>query len=356
MKFTLVGLIGMITLVFTTELVLAHGFGGATGHPSEGAEAYHGGNPSTAHPPESSGAYHNEAATGAYHPPSETTGANTGTYHAGSEPYSATASEYHPQSMPGYPAAHTTQPTDAGFNPANASAAASGYSAKNGAQPTNTSLPNQGAAVRSAYNGAGTYNQNWYGAHPDAWHASAWATGDEWNAATWAGAASAVGLAAAAQPVSYSYGYTCAPPPGVQSNPVGQPAPAPIDPQSYQQSSAIAQSAPPSNPQSSDWTPLGVFALVHDPNSTPHYVMQLAVNKSGALAGNYVDLVTDTVKPVQGGVDKQSQRVAWTVGGNNSTVGEVGLYNLTQDQAPALLHMGPDKTQQWLLVRLKKSQ
>jgi hypothetical protein len=83
--------------------------------------------------------------------------------------------------------------------------------------------------------------------------------------------------------------------------------------------------------------------------------MQLAVNKSGAVAGNYVDLVTDSIKPVQGAVDKQSQRVAWTVGDNKSTVGEVGLYNLTQDQAPAILHMGPDKDQTWLLVRLKQS-
>ena len=84
--------------------------------------------------------------------------------------------------------------------------------------------------------------------------------------------------------------------------------------------------------------------------------MQLAVNRSGALAGNYTDLVTDTVKPVQGAVDNQTQRVSWTVGNNTSTVGEAGLYNLTQDQAPAVIHIGQDKTQQWLLVRLKQSQ
>ncbi len=27
---------------------------------------------------------------------------------------------------------------------------------------------------------------------------------------------------------------------------------------------------------------------------------------------------------------------------------------MTQDQAPALIHTGKDKTQQWLLVRLKQ--
>ena len=59
---------------------------------------------------------------------------------------------------------------------------------------------------------------------------------------------------------------------------------------------------------------------------------------------------------VQGAVDKKSQRVAWTVGDNKSTVGETGLYNLTQDESPALIHLGKDKTQQWTLVRLKQPQ
>ena len=54
-----------------------------------------------------------------------------------------------------------------------------------------------------------------------------------------------------------------------------------------------------------------------------------------------------------GSVDKQTQRVAFTVGDNKDTVVETGLYNLTKDEAPALIHVGKDKTEQWLLVRLK---
>ena len=61
-----------------------------------------------------------------------------------------------------------------------------------------------------------------------------------------------------------------------------------------------------------------------------------------------------TSVPVQGAVDKQSQRLAWTVGNNKTTVGETGIYNLTKDEAPALIHVGKDKTQQWTLVRLKQ--
>ena len=82
--------------------------------------------------------------------------------------------------------------------------------------------------------------------------------------------------------------------------------------------------------------------------------MQLAVNKTGTLAGNYSDLISGTTRPIQGAVDKKTQRVAWTIGNNKHTVGETGLYNLTKDEAPALIHIGKDKTEQWLLVRLKQ--
>jgi hypothetical protein len=48
--------------------------------------------------------------------------------------------------------------------------------------------------------------------------------------------------------------------------------------------------------------------------------------------------------------------VAFTVGDNQKTVLEVGLYNLTKDEAPALLHFGKDRTEQWLLVRMQQPQ
>ena len=31
----------------------------------------------------------------------------------------------------------------------------------------------------------------------------------------------------------------------------------------------------------------------------------------------------------------------------------IDSYNLTKDEAPALIHFGSDRTEQWLLVRLK---
>ena len=46
---------------------------------------------------------------------------------------------------------------------------------------------------------------------------------------------------------------------------------------------------------------------------------------------------------------KESQRVAWCVKGKTSPIVELGLSNLTQDTAPALLHFNDG---QWLMVRL----
>ena len=66
-----------------------------------------------------------------------------------------------------------------------------------------------------------------------------------------------------------------------------------------------------SDPQ---WLPLGVFGLMAEGEKTPEMVFQLAIDKAGAIRGNYYDQVSDTTAPVTGAVDKKDQRVAWRVG------------------------------------------
>jgi hypothetical protein len=80
---------------------------------------------------------------------------------------------------------------------------------------------------------------------------------------------------------------------------------------------------------------------------------QLAVDKQGTIAGTYYNTSTDKSLPVQGSVDKKTQRAAWTVGDKKTTVVETGVYNLTQDEAPAVIHFGNQRQQTWLLVRLE---
>ena len=107
-------------------------------------------------------------------------------------------------------------------------------------------------------------------------------------------------------------------------------------------------------PPDDDWLPLGVFALTKSGQTKSDVTIQLAVNKQGIIRGNYTDATTKKTQTVQGSVDKKSQRVAFTVGDDSADVIETGLYNLTKDQAPALIHYGKDRTEQWLLVRLQK--
>ena len=52
-------------------------------------------------------------------------------------------------------------------------------------------------------------------------------------------------------------------------------------------------------------------------------------------------------------MDKDTQRVAFRIGESDQIVVETGLYNLTQEQAPVLVHFGADKVENWLLVRLE---
>ena len=123
----------------------------------------------------------------------------------------------------------------------------------------------------------------------------------------------------------------------------------------YNQASTLASTgAAAETPADGEWLPLGVFALTKANATESDVTIQLAVNKQGIIRGNSTDTKTDKNQVIQGSVDKNTQRVAFTVGDNAATVVETGLYNLTKDESPCLIHMGSEKTEQWLLVRLKK--
>ena len=111
---------------------------------------------------------------------------------------------------------------------------------------------------------------------------------------------------------------------------------------------------PANAPTTADWKPLGVYALVQGDQKSSNNLFQLALDKNGVIRGNYYDGVMDTTTEVYGSVDKKTQRAAWTIGKTKDRVFEAGVYNLTQPEAPVLVHFGPDKTQQWLLVRVEQ--
>ncbi len=221
--------------------------------------------------------------------------------------------------------------------------------------------------VRNNYNHWDIYGRGWYNNHPGAWFAAVWTANTIWRTATWSSMGAWMPYAWAA-PVYYDYGNNVVYNEGdvyVNGDNVG------TTQEYYEQASEIAQAgaeAPEADApadaseadasEAGEWMPLGVFALtkVDDKNTDSaksDVTIQLAVNKDGIIRGNYTDTKTGTTEIVQGSVDKKTQRVAFSVGDKKSNLIETGLYNLTKDEAPALVHVGADKTEQWLLVRLQ---
>ncbi len=125
----------------------------------------------------------------------------------------------------------------------------------------------------------------------------------------------------------------------------------------FAQSAAdLATVQPPASEEQADqteWLPLGTFALSTDQSDVePSRVVQLAVDRTGIIAGTMYNRDTDQADAIQGRVDKETQRVAFRFGESDQVVAETGLYNLTQDEAPLLVHFGKDRVENYILVRL----
>jgi len=106
--------------------------------------------------------------------------------------------------------------------------------------------------------------------------------------------------------------------------------------------------------ENAEWMPLGTFALsAGEKDVEPTRMVQLAVSQQGVISGTLFNTQTEENQSIQGQVDKETQRVAMRIGESEDLVAETGLYNLTQEQAPLLIHFGTEKVENWLLVRLE---
>src|SRR5205085_10302294 len=103
-----------------------------------------------------------------------------------------------------------------------------------------------------------------------------------------------------------------------------------------------------------DWMPPGTFAVAtRQENKNPVRTAQVAYdNKQGLISGTIFNKESGNLYTLQGKVDPQTQRVAFTIGNDPNTVMETGLYNLTQNTTPVLVHFGPEKTATYLFARL----
>jgi hypothetical protein len=218
---------------------------------------------------------------------------------------------------------------------------------------SNSYTATHGNVCRTNFGYYNCFNSTWYTAHPGCWAAAGWAAGAAWSAASYGSVASYCGMSASAAP-DYDYGGTVV----VTDSAVtidGQDAGTPQ--QFAEQATSIAEKGQAAMaPPEAEWKPLGVYALVQGSETSSNNIFQLAVNKDGIIRGNYYDGLMDTTTDVFGSIDTKTQRAAWTIGKKKDRVFEAGVYNLTQDQCPCLIHLGSEKTVQMLLVRVQQPQ
>jgi hypothetical protein len=207
------------------------------------------------------------------------------------------------------------------------------------------------AASQNSFHDPNIYGQQWYGDHPGAWAATGWAANTAWQPSTWGAIAGMCGYGTS-PPISYDYGVNVTAQDGnvmVNGQNVGSTG------EFSQQASDLAATGVDAQASNTDqWLPLGVFAMVRDESQKPQFIVQLAINKQGVLRGNYTDENSANTLPIRGAVDQKTQRAAWMVGDNKQAVMEAGVNDLTESEAPALIHKN-GKTDHWLLVRLTQS-
>jgi hypothetical protein len=205
------------------------------------------------------------------------------------------------------------------------------------------------AAVNGNFTRWNSFTPGWYGRYPGAWWPGKWAVaGTAWTAAAWATAGAYCGCTG--DGIYYDYADNVAYDEG--SVYYGDQLVASAE-QYYSEADQIADSG--QETQNEEWLPLGVFAVIAEPTQTKSdKVVQLALNKDGTIRGNLQDSLTDKVVTVVGAVDKQTQRVAMKLEGNDSVVVETGLYDLTNDEVPLLVHFGSDRRETRTLIRLKQ--
>lgn len=214
------------------------------------------------------------------------------------------------------------------------------------------------SAVRSNFSYSNAFRPNWNTQHPGAWYAAGWQGATAWHGATWpalagfclGGAASSGG--GSSEPEDYDYGNTVV----YNDNSVYVNGQDVGTAQQYnQQAVTLAdQGQKASAPPEEKWQAVGVFALVQGDEKTSNNIFQIAVDQNGVMRGNYYDGLMDTTTPIYGSVDKKSLRAAWTIGKKKDRVFEAGFYNLTKSETPVLIHIGTDRTQQMLLVRVEQ--
>ncbi|MDR0328669.1 MAG: hypothetical protein LBI05_10280 [Planctomycetaceae bacterium] len=234
-------------------------------------------------------------------------------------------------------------------------------------QPSSTRVTN----IQISFGGRGGYNRywtpGWYSRYPVAWNpywipSHRWWYRPSWDYA-WGWLAGRLAYRILDPPVYYPYYYG--------TNVVYRDRIVYINDKEYvpaeeyynqaRQLAHVATVSEETSKSEDDWLTLGTFAVFEQDSKSDTglketgYVFQLAANDAGHILGNIVDEANEKVWQVAGSVELETQRVALSLDGDDELVYECGLWNLTQDTAPMLVHVGADEQTNWTLVRLTDS-
>jgi hypothetical protein len=216
------------------------------------------------------------------------------------------------------------------------------------------SLANQAAQVRDNYNLYDCFSsRDWWDRYSAAWVATEWADAvtAAYSTASWDDCSSSGG-GYSSEPMYYDYGTNVL----YEGDNVyvnGDPV-ATEDEYAEEATNLADAGAQAMASEQEEWLTLGVFAMVQGQQVSGTDFFQLAVNKSRVIRGNYYSALSDSILPVYGSVDKQTQRAAWRIGDRKEPIFEAGLANLTKSETTMLVH-SKGRTQQWTLVRIENS-
>jgi hypothetical protein len=207
-----------------------------------------------------------------------------------------------------------------------------------------------GNSTRLHFNNYNIFTREWFSQYPNAWYARGYAR-TPWTPAGWEDINAWFG--GQWQPYDYTYGNeltyenndVC-----VDGHPIATAG------KYYESALAIAQSGERANISResvpASWLPIGVFNVIPAGVKSSPMLIQLAVNKDGIIRGNYFDPPAGNLQLVQGAIDQETERATWVVADRKNIVFDLLAINLTKNETPILVHVGKDKPQQWVLVRL----
>ena len=106
-----------------------------------------------------------------------------------------------------------------------------------------------------------------------------------------------------------------------------------------------------------DWLAMGTFAVFEQDGETgTGLLIQLATSKTGLIRGNMFQETSEGVWQIFGAVEPKTQRIALRFAEDDEMILECGLWNLTQDTVPMLVHLGAGEHENWTLIRLVNSE